>query len=93
MAEDIEMEDLHRKAHLVAGGHKAHTLDAITYSSVITRDTVCIALTMAGLHDLEVEAVDVLNVDVMAPNHEKIWMVLGPEFGDDAGKSAIIVRA
>ena len=29
----------------------------------------------------------------MAPNHEKIWTVLGPEFGDNAGKSAVIVRA
>ena len=28
----------------------------------------------------------------MAPNHEKIWTVLGPEFGDNAGKSAVIVR-
>ena len=28
----------------------------------------------------------------MAPNREKIWTVLGPEFGDDADKSTIIVR-
>ena len=57
------------------------------------RETVCIALTMAVLHDLEVKAADVLNAYVMAPNHEKIWSVLGPEFGDDACKSAVIVRA
>ena len=29
----------------------------------------------------------------MAPNRGKIWKVLGPEFEDDAGKCAIIVRA
>ena len=36
-------------------------------------------------------AADILNAYAMAPNHEKIWTVLGPEFGDDAGKSAIII--
>ena len=29
----------------------------------------------------------------MAPNREKLWTVLGPDFGNDAGKSAIIARA
>ena len=78
---------------LVVGGNMSHTPDTITYSSVITRETVCIALTMAVLHDLEIKADDVLNAYVMAPNYEKIWTVWGQEFGDDAGKSAIIVRA
>ena len=39
-----------------------------TYSSVVTRETVCIALTMAALHDLEVKLADVLNAYVSAPN-------------------------
>ena len=55
-----------------------HTLDTITYSSVVNRETVCIALTMVALHDLEIKAADVLNAYVMAPNCEKIWTVLGP---------------
>ena len=29
----------------------------------------------------------------MAPNRENIWTVLGPEFGDNSGKSAIIVKS
>ena len=62
-----------------------NTPDTITYSSVVTRETVCIALTMAALHDLEVKATDVLIAYVTAPNHEKIWTALGPEFGDNAG--------
>ena len=70
-----------------------HTLDTITYSSEVTRETICISLTMVVLHDQEVKAADVLNTYVMAPNCEKIWTVLGPEFGDNAGKLAIIVRA
>ena len=44
---------------------------------------------MAALNDLEIKAANVLNAHVMAPNNEKILTVLGPEFGDDAGKSAI----
>ena len=92
MVFNIKMEDFQRKTCLVAGGHMTHTLDTITYSSVVMRDTVCIALTMAVLHDLKVKAADVLNAYVMAPNHEKICTVLGPEFWDDACKSATIAR-
>jgi hypothetical protein len=29
----------------------------------------------------------------MAPITEKVWTVLGPEFGDDAGNRALIMRA
>ena len=42
------------------------------YSNVVTRETVHIALAMAVLHDLEVNAADVLNAYVMAPKREKI---------------------
>ena len=70
-----------------------HTPDTLTYSSVVTRETVHFALTMVALHNLKVKATDILNAYVMTPNNEKILTVLGPEFGDNAGKSAIIVRA
>ena len=36
---------------------------------------------------------DIENAYITAPCTEKIWTVLGPEFGPDAGKSAIVVRA
>ena len=44
---------------------------------------------MAVSHDLVMKAADILNADVMAPNKEKIWMLLGSEFGENDGKSAI----
>ena len=69
-----------------------HTPDTITCFSVVMRETVCIALTVAALHDLEVKAADVQNAYLMASNHENIWTVLGPEFRDDVGKCAIIGR-
>jgi hypothetical protein len=35
---------------------------------------------------------DIENAYLMAPLTEKLWTVLGPEFGDDNGKRALIVR-
>ncbi len=52
----------------------------------------CLALTIAALNDLEVKVGNVLNAYITAPVKEKVWTVLGPEFGRDAGRSAIIVR-
>ena len=52
-----------------------------------------IALTIAALNNLQVKAGDVMNAYVTAPCSEKIWTVLGKEFGTDQGKKAIIVRA
>jgi hypothetical protein len=45
------------------------------------------------LNDLEVKVGDVLNAYITAPVKEKVWTILGPEFGHDSGRSAIIVRA
>jgi hypothetical protein len=54
---------------------------------------VHIALTLAALNDLEVKMADIENAYLTAPVLEKIWCVLGPEFGANAGKQAIIVRS
>jgi hypothetical protein len=48
---------------------------------------------MAASNDLNVKVRDALNAYITAPITEKVWTVLGPEFGTDAGKSVIIVRA
>ena len=37
--------------------------------------------TMAALHDQKVRAADLLNAYVMAPNREKIWIVLVQTLG------------
>jgi hypothetical protein len=87
------MEDFRRKARLVAGGHRTEAPVTITYASMVSRETVRLALAMAALNDLEVKVGDVLNAYITAPAKEKVWTVLGPELGPDAGRSAIIVRA
>ncbi len=60
---------------------------------MVSRETVCLALTIASLNGLEVKVGDVLNAYITAPVKEKVWTILGPEFGHDSGRSAIIVRA
>ena len=47
MVFDIKMVDFGRKARLVAGGHVTDTPAAMTYASVVSRETVHIALTIA----------------------------------------------
>lgn len=65
----------------------------LTNLNVISRETVRIALSMAALHDLDVATSDMQNAFLMAPCDKKVWTILGPEFGDDAGKCALIVQA
>jgi hypothetical protein len=52
-----------------------------------------VALTLAALNDLDVKMADIENSYMTAPITEKVWTVLGPEFGDDAGNRALILRA
>ena len=78
---------------MVAGGHKTEAPAAITSSSVASRDSVRIALTLAALNGLEVKMCDIQNAYLTAPTRENIWTKAGPEFGSDAGKLMLVVRA
>ena len=51
---DIKMgENFIRKARMVADGHRTEAPAALTYSSVVSRDSVRIALTIAASNDLK----------------------------------------
>ena len=91
---DIKMgENFRRKARMVAGGHMTSTPSSLTYSSVVSRDSVRIIFTIAALNGLKVLSADIQNAYLTAKSREKIWTIAGPEFGSDAGKKMIIVRA
>ena len=48
---DIKLgEDFRRKACYCADGHKTETLALVTYSTMVSRDSVRINLTIAALH-------------------------------------------
>jgi hypothetical protein len=66
---------------------------SITYSSVVSRDSVRLAYLIAALNDLEIIACDVGNAYLNAPCREKVWFVARPEFGSRQGMVVRIVRA
>ena len=91
---DIKMgENFRRKARMVAGGHKTSTPSSLTYSSVVSRDSVRLAFLIAALNDLQILACDIQNAYLTAPCREKVFTIAGPEFGSDCGKLFIITRA
>ena len=91
---DVKLgENFRRKARYCADGHKTGAPASVTYSTVVSRDSVRILLTIAALNELKVLGADVQNAFLTAPNKEKVWMVAGPEFGADEGKTFLVVRA
>ncbi len=67
---------------------------SITYSSVVSRESVKIAFLVAALNDLDIMSCDIGNAYLNAQCREKIWFVAGPESGPAlVGKPCKLVRA
>jgi len=92
MVFDVKM-DFTRKARFVAQGNRTDTPASITYSSVVSRDSVRLAFLIAALNDLDLLACDVSNAYLNAPCREKIWFVGGKDTGEDEGKVLVVDRA
>jgi hypothetical protein len=88
---DIKM-DFTRKARLVAGGRPTDPHSCLTYSSVVSRESVRIAFLIAAINGYDVIEADVQNAYVQATSLEKYYTIAGDEFGEDKGKTALIVR-
>ena len=88
---DVKLDSFKRKFRLVAGYRLMEATALITYDIVVSKDSVCIALTTTVLHDLEVKAADIMNAHICAPNAENNWTVLGPKFREYSDKKALIV--
>ncbi|KAI2513325.1 Reverse transcriptase (RNA-dependent DNA polymerase) [Fragilaria crotonensis] len=68
---DVKLgENFRRKARYCADGHKTGAPASVTYSTVVSRDSVRILLTIAALNDLNVLGADVQNAFLTAPNKE-----------------------
>ena len=89
---DIKL-DMTRKARYVAGGHLTDVPPSMTYSSVVSRDTVRIGFLMAALNDLDVLAGDIQNAFLSAPTKEKVHFYAGKEWKADEGRLVVVVRA
>jgi hypothetical protein len=91
---DVKLgENFRRKARYCADGHKTGAPASVTYSTVVSRDSVRILLTIAALNDLDILGADVQNAFLTAPNKEKCWMVAGPEFVSEECKTFLVVKA
>ena len=70
---DVNMgENFRRKACMVAGGHVTDVPHSLTYSSVVSRDSVRIAFTIAALNGLEVLGCNIQNAYLTDPTREKV---------------------
>jgi hypothetical protein len=91
---DVKMgENFRRKARFVAGGHTTETPASLTYASVVSRDSVRIALLVAALNDLNVVVCDIQNAYLTADCAEKIYTIAGTEFGSEKGSIFIVKKA
>jgi hypothetical protein len=85
---DVKLgENFRRKARYCADGHKTTSRASVTYSTVVSRDSVQIILTVAALNDLEVLGADVYNAFLTAPPKEKVRPAAGIKFGAEQGKN------
>jgi hypothetical protein len=89
---DVKM-DFTRKARFVAGGHTTAAPSSMTYSSVVSRDSIRLSFVIAALNDLDIMSCDLENAYPNAPCREKIWFEGGIECGEDYGKVCIVVRS
>jgi hypothetical protein len=85
---------LDRKARYVAGGHQTEPSKDMTFASVVSRDSIRIAFTVAALNDLEVLSADISGAYLNAKPVEKVYTTAGKEFGPEkAGRPVLITRA
>ena len=97
---DIKLgENFRRKARFCADGHKTDAPTSVTYSTVVSRDSVRLILLIATLNELDILSGDIQNAYLTAPNREKVWIRAGDEFKyvngmqDIVGKILIVTRA
>jgi hypothetical protein len=90
---DVKM-DFTRKARFVAGGHMTDPPSTLTYSSVVSRDSIRLAFLIAALNDIDILACDIGNAYLNAAPREKVYTKAGLEFGAEMqGRNVLIVRA
>ena len=74
-------------------GHKTKPPNSVTYSSVVSRDSVRIMLLIAAMNDLNIEGADIENAYLSAPCREKVWIHGGIKFEELAGEVLIVDKA
>ena len=73
---DVNM-DFIWKVIFVANGSKTEAPVSLTYSSVVSRDSVQLAFLISALNDLYVMECDIGNEYINSPCKENIWFKVG----------------
>jgi hypothetical protein len=81
---DVKM-DFSCEAWFVAGGHMMDPPSFITYSSVVSHESVRITFTIAALNDLDVLCADISNAYLNAPCRKKCMTWTETKFGAEEG--------
>ena len=89
---DVKM-DFTRKARFIANGSRTETPNSLTYSSIVSRESIKLAFLIAALNNLDVMSCDIGNAYLNSPCLEKVWFKAGKECGIDEGKVCIVVQA
>ena len=88
---DVKLsENFRRKYRFVAGGYKKISPAFLTYSSIVSRDSLRIALLLATLHGVEMKSCDIQNAYLSADFLEKLYTVADAEFGEEHDTMIII---
>ena len=79
--------DGRRKVRLVAGGHKAQKVPREEiYSGVVSMEIIRTAFVLAALNGLDVGAEVVSTSFLYGKTREKVYVIIGNEFGENKGK-------
>jgi Reverse transcriptase (RNA-dependent DNA polymerase) len=89
---DVKEDGRHR-ARLVAGGHLTDVLKESAYSGVVSLRSLRMCVLLAEMNDLKINATDISSAYLEAKTKEKLTITAGPEFGELAGHTLIIVKA
>ena len=71
--------DLTRKARYVAGGHLTKVSPSMSYSSVVSRDSVRIMFLISALNDLDIKMCNIGSAYLDAETRERVWFKAGAE--------------
>jgi hypothetical protein len=85
--------DGRHKARLVADGHLTEAPLESVYSGVVSLQGIRILVFLAKLNKLELWATDVGNAYLEAETSEKLYIIAGPEFGDQVGCVLVFHKA
>ena len=82
-----------RKARFVARGHTTDPHESLTYSSIVSRESVRIDFTLAYIKNIDVRECDIVNAYLNAKGRENICTKSGNNFVNDKGTVMVVTRA